>query len=96
MHKEPSALSGRPWNTAVVPFALHTSPIPYSIQSHTMPTHAILSIHLGPCFDQHAACGLVAIRGSEMERGPLVLQGGRGGGALGGREVSDKRDGGAK
>jgi len=38
-----------------------------------VPTHFILSIHLGPCLDQHPACGLVAIVGSDMERGPLVL-----------------------
>ena len=41
---------------------------------HTVITHVIYSISLGPCLDQHPACGLVAIRGSEMERGGLVLR----------------------
>ena len=54
-----------------------------------MPTHSILSIHLGPCLDQHPACGLVATPGSDMERGGLPLRGGEGG-DLGGGE----RDGG--
>jgi len=39
-----------------------------------MPTHLILSIHLGPCLDQHPAYGLVAILGSVMERVVLGLQ----------------------
>ena len=37
-------------------------------------THFILRIHLGTCLDQHPACGLVAIPGSEMERGVLALR----------------------
>jgi len=47
-----------------------------------MKTYTIQSIHLGPCLDQHTACGLVAIPGSEMERGDLVLREGMGGGML--------------
>jgi len=48
-----------------------------------MPTHTILSIHLGPCLDQHTACGLAAIPGSAMERGVEALR--VGGVALGGK-----------
>ena len=53
-----------------------------------MPTHTILSIHLGPCLDQHTACGLMTTRGGEMEWGGLVLRawvamGGESGGWLG-------------
>ena len=60
-----------------------------------MPTHFILSIHLGTCLDQHPACGLVAIPGSEMERGALELRAGGGrGGALGGESsVKEGRGG---
>ena len=36
-----------------------------------MPTHVILCIHLGPCLDQHPACDLVAMLGSQMEGGAL-------------------------
>jgi len=50
-----------------------------------MPTHFIQSIHLGPCLDQYPACGLVALPGSEMERGALGLLGGEGD-ALGGED----------
>jgi len=86
-HKWPSARSRRPGNTAVAPLELHISNTTYSKQSHTMPTHFILSIHLGPCLDQHPACGLVASRGSPVERGPLVLWRRRGeGGFLEGGE----------
>ena len=74
MHKRPSTQSRRPGNTAVSPFVLHAINTTYSIQSHTMPTHFILSIHLGPCLEQHPACDLVATRGSEMERGVLALR----------------------
>jgi len=39
-----------------------------------MPTHEIHSIQLGPCLDQHPACGLLAMHGSKVERGELVLR----------------------
>jgi len=45
------------------------------MQSHTIPTHSSLNIHLGPCLDQHPARGVVAMRGSYMERGAPVLRG---------------------
>ena len=86
--KRPSARSRRPGNTAVAPLDSHASNTPYSIQSHTMPTHAIQSIHIGPCLDQHPACGLLATPGSEMERGGLALWEGEGG-DLGGGERGD-------
>ena len=74
--KRPSPRSRRSGNTAIAPFDSHASNTPYSIQSHTMPTHIIQSIHLGPCLDQHPACGLMAPEGSKIERGALELQGG--------------------
>jgi len=54
-----------------------------------MPTHCSVSIHFGPCLDQHQTCGLVAIQGSAMERGVPGLwgDGGMGGWLCGkGRE----------
>jgi len=45
------------------------------MQSHTIPTYTTHSIHLGPCLDQHTACDLAAILGSEVERGALELRG---------------------
>ena len=79
--KRLNAPSRRPGNTAVAPFESQASKTSYITQSHSEPTHITLSIHLGPCLDQHPACGLVATQGSAMERGPLVLlEGGRGGG----------------
>ena len=74
-HKRHSAPSRRPSYTAVATFELRISNTTYNIQSHTMPTHFIISIHLGPCLDQHPACGLVAIPGSVMERGVARLRG---------------------
>jgi len=76
--KRPSDRSRQPVNTAVAPFELQASISQYSIQSQTMTTYITQSIHLGPCLDQHPACGLVAILGSVMERGGL----GRGVGML--------------
>jgi len=89
----PSGLAPDPGvqGTRQSPHSTHLHPLsPYSIQSYTVPTHVILSIHLGPCFDQHPACGLAAILGSEMERGVLVLRGR--GGALGGGERGKTRE----
>ena len=77
--KRPSARSRQLGSTAVVPFESHASVAPYGTQSNIISTHFILSIHLDPCLDQKPACGLVAIPGSAMERGPLVLRGGKGG-----------------
>jgi len=60
-----------------------------------MLTHFILSIHLGPCLDQHPACDLVATLGCGVERGELVLrENGRGKHDLGGaRGVASGRGG---
>jgi len=74
MHKQPSARSRRPGNAAVVPFALLTSATINGKPSHSMHTRLICSIHLGPCRDQHLACGVLAILDSTMERGALVLR----------------------
>ena len=88
-----SGRSRQPVNTAVAPFELQASISQYSIQSQTMTTYIIQSIHLGPCFDQHPACGLVAILGSLMERGGLGLrlEGWGGRDALGRSERGDGR-----
>ena len=54
----------------------HTHPIFHNHNSPAMLTHIILSIYFGPYLDHHLACGLVAMLGSEMEGGGLVLRGG--------------------
>ena len=46
------------------------------IDHYSIETHTILYIHIGPCLDQHPACGIMAPPGSDMERGALELRGG--------------------